>query len=64
MPCGCAAFRGARRAVNDHVMYLNDQPRVSIRSDVPMPVQADGEYVGERRHIEVEWVPEALSVLH
>jgi diacylglycerol kinase family enzyme len=64
VPVLLSAFRAARRTGNDHVMYLNDQPRVSIRSDVPMPVQADGEYLGERRHVEVEWVPEALSVLH
>jgi diacylglycerol kinase family enzyme len=31
---------------------------------VPLPVQVDGEYVGERNHVLVEAVPDALSVIY
>jgi YegS/Rv2252/BmrU family lipid kinase len=46
-----------------HALYVRDQSRLLMESDVPLPVQMDGEYVGERTRLELEIVPDALSVL-
>jgi diacylglycerol kinase family enzyme len=42
---------------------LHDQDRIHIESDVPMPVQVDGEYLGERTVAELRSVPDALAIL-
>lgn len=57
------AFGRARHVRKRHALYLHDQPRVEVLSEVRMPVQMDGEYVGERDRLLLEAVPEALSVL-
>jgi YegS/Rv2252/BmrU family lipid kinase len=46
-----------------HAVYLRDQPRIVIESDRPLPVQMDGEYIGERTRLDLQVVPDALSVI-
>ena len=57
------AFGSGRHVRNRHVLYLHDRNRFEVECDVPMPVQADGEYMGERTRVVVESVPDALSVV-
>ena len=64
LPVVLSAFGSARHTGKPHVIHVQDQSRISIRCDVPLPVQVDGEYVGERDHVLVEAVPDALSVIY
>jgi diacylglycerol kinase family enzyme len=64
LPIVASAFGSGRHAHNRHVTYLKDQSRILIRCDEPLPVQMDGEFVGERTRVLVESVPKALSVLY
>ena len=57
------AFGSGGHVRDRHVLYLEDQARVVVECDEPMPVQADGEFLGERQRLAVESVPAALSVL-
>ena len=52
-----------RHVRNRHVLSVEDRPRLEIRCDEPLPVQADGEYLGQRDHVVIESAPGALSVL-
>jgi diacylglycerol kinase family enzyme len=56
-------FRSARHTRNRHVLYLHDQPQIEITSRRPLPVEMDGEYLGERDRLLLETVPDALSLL-
>lgn len=56
-------FTSAGHVRNSHVLYLRDQPKIEISCDAPMPVQMDGEYIGERDRLTLECVPDALSLL-
>lgn len=56
-------FGSGRHIRNRHVVYLRDQERVEVTSQEPLPVQMDGEYLGERRRLLVELVPDALSLI-
>ena len=58
-----STFRRARHVKHRHVLYLHDQNAVRVSSDMALPVQVDGEYVGERDDVLVESVPNALSVI-
>jgi diacylglycerol kinase family enzyme len=56
---------GSRRHVqNPHALYVEDQPMIEILCDQPLPVQMDGEYIGDRTRILLESVPNALSLLY
>jgi diacylglycerol kinase family enzyme len=57
-------FGSAKHIRNRHVLYVHDQPKLEIASDIPMPLQMDGEYIGERTHVVVESVPDTLSLLY
>jgi diacylglycerol kinase family enzyme len=57
-------FGSARHIRNRHVVYLHDQPKIEIESRTPLPIELDGEFVGERRRLLVESVPHALSLLY
>ncbi|MDQ3991604.1 MAG: diacylglycerol kinase family lipid kinase [Actinomycetota bacterium] len=57
------AFGSARHARSKHVLALHDQDRIEIAADRPLPVQMDGEYLGDRDYLLVEAVPDALSIL-
>jgi diacylglycerol kinase family enzyme len=46
-----------------HVVSLHDQPVLTFRATRPMAFQVDGEYVGEREHVELRSIPNALRVL-
>jgi diacylglycerol kinase family enzyme len=54
----------ARHLKNKHVLYLHDQGRIQVRAARPLPVQMDGEYLGDREVLELEAVPEALSIVY
>lgn len=63
LPVLFSAFASARRIPGPHVVYEEDRVRLVVRADRPMPVQCDGEYLGERSEMVVESVPWALRVL-
>jgi diacylglycerol kinase family enzyme len=46
-----------------HVVTLHDQDALTFRADRPVAVQLDGEYVGEREHVMLRSIPNALRVL-
>ena len=46
-----------------HVVTLHDQPALTFRAARPMAFQVDGEYVGEREHVMLRSIPNALRVL-
>jgi diacylglycerol kinase family enzyme len=56
-------FGSGRHVRNRHAVYLRDQQRIEITCDEPLPMQMDGEYVGERTRVLVECVPDALSLV-
>jgi diacylglycerol kinase family enzyme len=58
-----SAFGSGRRVRSRHALYLHDQRRIEVTCDEPLPVQADGEYVGDRDRVLLEMVPDALSLL-
>ena len=45
------------------VVSLHDQPVLTFRATRPVAFQVDGEYVGEREHVELRSIPDALRVL-
>jgi diacylglycerol kinase family enzyme len=54
---------GSRRHVrNRHVLVVHDLHGLDVEGDDPLPVQTDGEYLGERTRVRLEFVPDALSV--
>jgi YegS/Rv2252/BmrU family lipid kinase len=57
-------FTSARHTRNRHVLYLHDQPRIEVTSKRPLPVEMDGEYVGDRDRLLLESIPDALSLLY
>jgi diacylglycerol kinase family enzyme len=46
-----------------HVVSLHDQPGFTLRSDHPVALQVDGEYVGEHESVTFRAVPRALRVI-
>jgi diacylglycerol kinase family enzyme len=46
-----------------HVVSLHDQGTLSFRAARPVAFQVDGEYVGEREHVMLRSIPNALRVL-
>lgn len=46
-----------------YVVSLHDQPVLTFRATRPVAFQVDGEYVGEREHVELRSIPNALRVL-
>jgi diacylglycerol kinase family enzyme len=57
-------FGSHRHVRNRHALYLRDEPRIEVTCAQPLPVQMDGEYIGDRQHIVLESVPDALSLLY
>jgi diacylglycerol kinase family enzyme len=64
LPVVVSAFGSARHDGWRHVTSISRQRRMAIECDHPMPVQMDGEFVGERSRLLVESVPDALAVLY
>ena len=46
-----------------HVVSLHDQDALTFRAARPMAFQVDGEYMGEREHVVLRSIPNALRVL-
>ncbi|WP_166349593.1 diacylglycerol/lipid kinase family protein [Phytoactinopolyspora limicola] len=46
------------------VVTLHDQPELLLHSAQPMPVQVDGDYIGERDRIMLTSVPEAIRIAY
>lgn len=46
-----------------HVVSLHDQAALCFRADRPVAFQVDGEYMGEREHVMLRSIPNALRVL-
>ena len=46
-----------------HVVSLHDQDALTFRAVRPVAFQVDGEYVGEREHVMLRSIPNALRVL-
>jgi diacylglycerol kinase family enzyme len=63
LPVVLSSFGRAEHVTKPHVVHLMDQRRIAVTCDVSLPVQMDGEYIGERDHVLVETVPNALSVI-
>jgi diacylglycerol kinase family enzyme len=63
LPVLFSAFGRARHGSSPHVILARRQTAFSVRCDQPLPVQMDGEYLGERSNLLVESIPDALTVL-
>jgi diacylglycerol kinase family enzyme len=57
-------FGSARHVRNRHVLYLHDETKIEVTSRRPLPVEMDGEFIGERDRLLLESVPGALSLLY
>ncbi|HEX8098925.1 MAG TPA: diacylglycerol kinase family protein [Actinomycetota bacterium] len=58
-----STFGRARHIKHKRVLYIHDQEQIRVSSETPVPVQVDGEFVGERTDVLVESIPDALSVI-
>ncbi len=58
------AFRGGIDIRNPRVLSLHDQQQIEAAADISLPVQMDGEYIGDHRRVLFESVPDALSLLY
>jgi diacylglycerol kinase family enzyme len=50
-------------AAGRHIVSLHDQDALTFRAARPVAFQVDGEYVGEREHVMLRSIPDALRVL-
>jgi diacylglycerol kinase family enzyme len=57
-------FGKARHVNNPHALYLHDEDQIEVTSETALPVQMDGEYIGDRDRLRLECVPDALSLLY
>lgn len=64
VPIVLSSFGAARHAARPHVLHVADQRRIAVTCNQPLPVQVDGEYIGEREQVLIEAVPNALSVIY
>ncbi|HWG12574.1 MAG TPA: diacylglycerol kinase family protein [Streptosporangiaceae bacterium] len=46
-----------------HVVNLHDQAEITVRSAKPVPLQVDGDYVGDAESVTFRSVPDALRVI-
>jgi diacylglycerol kinase family enzyme len=56
-------LRGRGQQDDEDVIYGHDLDRAEIRCDRPLPVQADGEDLGDAEHVVLEAERDALTVL-
>jgi len=59
-----SAFRSGRHERFRHVTYVPDRRRFEVSSQPPLPVQVDGEYIGEHELLVIESAPSVLNVLY
>lgn len=64
LPVLAQAFSRGRHIRKKHVLYLHDEQQIEATADTPIPLQMDGEYIGERTHVLFESVPDSLSLLY
>lgn len=43
--------------------YWKDFQSAHLRSEEPLPVQVDGDYIGERKQVSLELIPDALEIV-
>ncbi|MGH2711427.1 MAG: diacylglycerol/lipid kinase family protein [Actinomycetota bacterium] len=58
------AFRAGIDLRNSHILYLHDQQQIEATGNQLLPVQMDGEYIGDHRKVLLETVPDAISLLY
>lgn len=56
-------YAGKPRPRGRHMLNLHDLPELTVRSNVPLPFQLDGEPLGERTEVCFRSVPGALRIL-
>lgn len=56
-------FGSARHVHGRDIDYVHDAAHVVVTSEVPFPVQVDGDSLGDHRRLEVSLAPEALWVV-
>jgi diacylglycerol kinase family enzyme len=57
------AFGRGDRAKEPNLLYAHDADRIEVVCDVPMPLEADGEDLGDVEHVVVEAERDAVTVL-
>jgi len=57
------AFGRGDRAKETNLLYAHDADRIEVVCDVPMPLEADGEDLGDVEHVVVEAERDAVTVL-
>jgi len=63
LPTVLRAFGSARHVGRRHLVYLHDERRILVECSEPLPMQMDGEFLGDRTRVELDVVPGALRVL-
>jgi diacylglycerol kinase family enzyme len=63
LPVVISSFGSARHPGWPHVTHLTGQRRIAVDCERALPVQMDGEFIGERSNVLVEAIPEVLSVI-
>jgi diacylglycerol kinase family enzyme len=56
-------FGSARHVHGRDIDYVHDAAHVVVASEMPFPVQVDGDSLGERRRLEIDLAREALWVV-
>jgi diacylglycerol kinase family enzyme len=60
---GSGILRARYLATTSAIDQLADVGEVSVACDRPTPWQVDGDYLGTVTHLEVEYVPDALTLV-
>jgi diacylglycerol kinase family enzyme len=63
LPTALRAFGAHPKMRGRRLLYVKDQPKFLVKCGRPMPLQMDGEFIGEREEILIESIPNALAVL-
>lgn len=64
LPLVLSSFGSARRVrKSKHVLSLHDRQSYTVTCEQPMPLQTDGELIGERASVRIELARDSLSVL-
>ncbi|MEX2393484.1 MAG: hypothetical protein WD826_03280, partial [Actinomycetota bacterium] len=56
------AMTSGKHARHAEIVHLVDQPQIVIRATTPVPLQTDGEYLGDITQMTAVPLPEALPV--
>jgi diacylglycerol kinase family enzyme len=55
-------LRGANHPKGRHLLFRDDVPHIRVTSSKPVPVQVDGDLLGEQNEVDFVSVPDALRV--